>query len=376
MKINEAKALIKTNVKLAQDGDYVSTELVSGPGMGKSAINEQAAGELSVELNCDVSYIPFFLSTVEPPDVRGFGVPEKTATGERRMVYTKAPWMPGGTNGWIFSADGKGGYTKRRAKDGEVAPVGILNLDEFRQAGTDTQKPAAELFLNRRVGESYLPEGYVVTACSNRESDRSGVQRELAFITNRRCVIKIEPSLDSWLMWAEKEAINPLAIAFARTKPGLVFADTIPEKPGPFCTPRSLVLCSQYIGKVDMATFTECAMGYIGEGAAGEFVAFLRVAEQLPKFEDIVKDPKNVPVPSRPDASYAAMQMIAHRVDDNTAVAAFTYLSRMSKEFQVAGLRGTFRRVPGVCRSPDFAAWLRDNKNLVMAANLVGKKGD
>jgi len=370
MKINEAKNLLKTNLRLAAKGIYVSTELVSGPGLGKSSINEQAAAEMSIELGQPVGYIPFFLSTVEPPDVRGFGIPEKLPGGERRMVYTKAPWMPGGDNGFIA----EGGQV-RRAKAGEVAPFGIVNLDEFRQAGLDTQKPAAELFLNRRVGESFLPDGWMVTACSNRESDRSGVQRELAFITNRRMVIKIEPNLDAWVTWAEKQAVHPLAIAFARTKPGTVFADTVPEKPGPFCTPRSLVMCSQLIGELDMGTFTECAVGLIGEGAAGEFVAFLRVAEQLPKFEDIVKDPKNVPVPTRPDASYAAMQMIAHRVDEKTAVAAFTYLSRMQKEFQVAGLRGTFNRVPNVVRSPEFASWLRDNKSLVMAANLIGKKG-
>lgn len=371
MKINEAKNLIRTNLKLAAEkGIYIATELVSGPGMGKSSVNEQAACEMSVEMGKPIAFIPFFLSTVEPPDVRGFGIPVKSATGKHRMVYTEAPWMPGGDSGFI-ATNGQ----LHRAKAGDPLPEhGIVCLDEFRQAGLDTQKPAAELLLNRRIGESQLPEGYIVTACSNRESDRSGVQRELAFITNRRMVISIEPNLDVWVTWAEKNGVHPLAIAFARTKPGLVFSDKVPEKSGPFCTPRSLVMASRYIGELDMGTFTECAMGMIGEGTAGEFVAFLRVAEQLPKFEDIVKDPKGVAVPTRPDASYAAMQMIAHRVDEKTAVAAFQYLSRMSKEFQVAGLRGTFNRVPNVVRSPDFAAWLRDNKQLVMAANLVGKK--
>jgi len=349
-------------------GIHIAVELVSGPGMGKSSINEQAACEMSLEFGEPVAYIPFFLSTVEPPDVRGFGIPEKLASGERRMVYTKAPWMPGGDNGFIAEQG-----QLRRAKAGELPKFGIVNLDEFRQAGLDTQKPAAELFLNRRVGESHLPNGYIVTACSNRETDRSGVQRELAFITNRRMVIKIEPNLDAWVNWAEKNGVHPLAIAFAQVKPGTVFADTVPEKPGPFCTPRSLCMLSQLIGELDMATFTEAACGLIGDGAAGEFVAFLRVTEQLPKFEEIVANPTGTEVPKRPDASYAAMQMIAHRVDDKTAKAAFTYLKRMGREFQVAGLRGTFNRCPNLVRTPDFAAWLRDNKELVMAANLLGK---
>lgn len=369
MKINEAKNLIMTSLSIAiTKGKHTAIELVSGPGLGKSSVNEQAACEMSIKLGKPVAYIPFFLSTVEPPDVRGFGIPTK-ANGKHRMVYTEAPWMPGGDSGFI-AVNGK----LQRAKAGDEFPeVGIINLDEFRQANPDTQKPAAELLLNRRVGESHLPPGYIVTACSNRESDRSGVQRELAFITNRRMVVNIEPNVDVWVAWAEKNHVHPLAIAFAQFKPALVFSGSVPEKPGPFCTPRSLCLAADWIGEVDMNTFTECAVGLIGEGAATEFVSFLRVAEQLPKFEDIVADPTGTEVPKRPDASYAAMQMIAHRVDDKSAKAAFTYLKRMGREFQVAGLRGTFNRCPSLVRTPDFANWLRENKELVMAANLLGK---
>jgi hypothetical protein len=149
------------------------------------------------------------------------------------------------------------------------------------------------------------------------------------------------------------------------------YVDKIPEKPGPFCTPRSLCMIAQLIGEMSMETFTECAAGMIGEGAAGEFVAFLRVAEQLPKYEEIVADPTKVKLPERPDASYAAMQMIAHRVDEKTARQAFTYLRRMPKEFQVAGLRGVFNRCPSLVQTPDFASWLRENKDLVLASNLM-----
>ena len=365
MKISEAKNLIKTQAKLAINKNvYVATEFQSGPGMGKSSMHEQAVCDLSVELGYPIGLYFEFLSTKESPDVRGYALP---SADHKHMIYTEASWMPG--ENWRVA---EGGVLRRAIKN-EVLRAGVLCLDEFRQAGHDTQKPAAELFLNRRVGESRLPEGFIVTACSNREQDRSGVQRELAFITNRRMVIKIEPNMDVWINWAEKSGVHPLGITFARTNPGVVFTDTVPEKPGPFCTPRSLVMLSQLIGELDMATFTEAACGLIGEGAAGQFVAFLRVAEQLPSFEDIVRNPLGTEVPKRPDASYAAMQMIAHRVDDKTAKAAFQYLKRMGREFQVAGLRGTFNRCPALIRTPDFATWLRDNKELVMAANLLGK---
>lgn len=369
MKINEAKALINTSLNLAMEkGIYLANEFVSGPGMGKSEIVVQACMETANRLGKPVAYIPFFLSTVEPPDVRGFGVPAKQPDGSMHMVYTKAPWMPGNTATMVAEPSA----TKlRRLAVGEPAPsVGILHLDEFRQAQHDVQKPAAELFLNRRVGESQLPDGYIVVASSNRESDRSGVVRELAFITNRRAVINIEPNLDAWVNWAERKGVNPLAIAYAQANPGDVFSGKVPDKPGPFCTPRTLVKMSELIGELEMEAFTEVAAGLIGEGTAAKLVAFLRVVEQLPKFEDIVANPKHAKLPDRPDASYAVMQMISHRVDEKTARPAFDYLKRLGKEFQVAGLRSTFNRVPQMVRTPEFGAWLRDNKDLVIAANL------
>jgi hypothetical protein len=300
----------------------------------------------------------FHLTTVEPPDVRGFGLPDKSADGKRIMTYTLPPWA-------VKSTDPR---------------FGILFLDELGQASHDVQKPAAELLLHRKVGDYHLPgtpgkaagpEGcWIVVAASNRETDRSGVLRELAFITNRRMAIQIQPDLDAWAEWAEKNNVHPLAIAFAKFKPATVFADKIPEKPGPFCTPRSLVMASQLIGELDEEMYLECAAGLIGEGAAAEFWAFLRVASKLPKFEEIVANPSKCPVPDKPDASFAAMQMISHQVSDRTAKACFTYLQRMPREFQVAGLKGTFNRCPELIRTPDFSAWLRDNKELVLSANL------
>lgn len=361
MKINQAKQLIKKNFELALNkGVYLSTLLVSGPGLGKSSIVQQAAAELSSQLGEPVACRAFHLTTVEPPDVRGFGLPDKSPDGKRIMTFTLPPWAV-------------------RATDPRY---GILFLDELGQASHDVQKPAAELLLHRQVGDYKLPgtEGqpagdggcWIVVAASNRDTDRSGVQRELAFITNRRMCINVTPDLDAWAEWAEKNGIHPLAIAFAKFKPGSVFADKIPEKPGAFCTPRSLCMASNLIGEYDEEMFIEAASGLMGEGTAAEFIAFLRVASKVPKFEEIVANPEKTPVPDKPDASFAVMQMISHQVSDKTARAAFKYLKRMPREFQVAGLRGTFHRCPELVRGPEFALWLRENKDLVLQANLMG----
>ena len=354
MKINQAMQLIKKMYYLQlKTGERFTIELEGAPGCGKSDIIPQIAEDISKEMEVDFACDDVFLNSKESVDMGGFGIPDTDPDdGSKVMVFTKAFWVP------------KASSPKH----------GFLFLDEFRQSPHDVQKPSAELLLKGKVNESRLPITYMVLAASNREKDRSGVQRELMFVSNRRCLIKITPDLDSWVDWAETRGdICWQAIAFAKHRPGLVFKTDVPQDGGPFCTPRSFVKMSRLVDELPMDLFTEAAAGYIGEGTAAEFCSFLRVVDEIATFDEIVADPEGCKLPSRdkPDAQYATMQMIAHRVDGATAAPAFNYLKRMPQEFQVAGLRATLKRQPIVLNNPDFAKWVRENKKLIVNANLL-----
>lgn len=352
MNIKDAKQLIKSLYHLqVETGVRYSVELVSGPGLGKSQMAAQVAKELGKELECDFGFKPFFLSTVEQPDVRGFGLPDKDENGDSVMRFTKAPWLPG-------PADPE---------------HGILLLDEFRQAQPDVQKPAAELLLNGRVGDSELTDKWMVISCSNREKDRSGVQRELSFITNRRMEIHIEPHLGSWVDWAERSKIAWQAIAFAKARPGVVFRDEVPSTPGPFCTPRSFVAASRLISRLPDNLFIEAVSGLLGEGAAAELVAFLRTADQLPTLDEIVADPAScrLPAEDRPDAQYACMQMLASQITASNAQQVLEYLMRLPAEFQAAGINSMLRSNPKVVATPTVSKWLTENHAVLMEAASV-----
>lgn len=353
MNLRQLKKLVKQVYKVQiETGVRYAIHMISGPGLGKSSVVDQLALELGKTLGVPFANQPFFLNSKEAPDVGGYGLPDDDEDGEKIMTWTRAPWMP-------------------RANDPQH---GFVFLDEFRQSQHDVQKVSAELLLNGRVNASQLPITYMVLAASNREGDRSGVNRELAFVTNRTMEIKIEPDLDSWVEWAEKEGVHWGAIAFAKRFPGKVFQDKIPEKPGPFCSPRSFVQASRLMDVIDQDLFVEAAQGLIGEGTAAEFIAFMRVVEELPEYSEIVADPEGVKIPKidRPDALYAAMQMVAYCVTPETAVQALTYIKRMPKEFQVAGLKAAMRKSPHILTSKDFAMWCRDNSELIKSANLLG----
>lgn len=352
MYLNQAIKCVSNLYRLqVETGERYSVEFVSGPGMGKSEAQYQIATAVKKSMGLkEFGINPFFLSTIEPPDVRGWPYRDGDV-----MKFTEAPWMPDDTS----------------------PKHGIVFLDEFRQAGHDTQKPAAELLLNGSVGRSKLPIEWMVIAASNREQDRSGVQRELAFVTNRRILIPIQPNLDSWVEWAEDSNLGNVhwvGIAFAKHQPGVVFADKVPDKPGPFCTPRSFVKVTRMIGEFSDSEFSELAAGTMGEGAAAQFISYMRVAQELPDFEDIKKSPSKCKLPDkdRPDAQHAVTQMIAHRVDASCAEAAFEYLKRMPREFQVSGIKAAMRKTgPSLLQSKTFAGWLRQNKDLLVAANLL-----
>lgn len=352
MNLRNAKKLIK-QVYLTQieTGVRYAIHIISGPGLGKSSIVAQLAKELGKELGVPFANLEFFLNSKEAPDVGGYGLPDDDEDGEKIMVWTRAPWMP-------------------RAND---PSHGFVFLDEFRQSQHDVQKVSAELLLNGRVNASHLPTTYMVLAASNREGDRSGVGKELAFVTNRTMEINIDPDLDSWVEWAEKEGVHWGFVAFAKRRPGLVFQSKVPEKPGPFCSPRSFVQASRLYEVLDGDLFVEAAGGLIGEGTAAEVIAFMRVVDELPEYADIVRDPHKTKVPGvdRPDALYACMQMVAHSVTPDTAAQALTYIKRMPKEFQVAGLKAAMRKSPHILTSKDFAVWCRENQELIKSANLL-----
>ena len=354
MKINDAKKMVKILLKVAiEKGEYICARLLSVPGLGKSTILKEAAAELSKELGVKVGCKVVRLCEVEQPDVKGYGLPPEGNIATSKMAFSLPFWA------WDKEVDGE---------------YGFLFLDEQPQANDDVNKVAAELMLDRRVGDYQLPAGVIVVAAGNREKDRSGARKTMAFIQNRIVDIEIEPNKDALVDWMEKNHIHHSIISFTEAHPAIVLSDKVPETPGPFCSPRSICRLSPYIDTMSMEMFTEFAAGTIGEGSTAQFIAHLRVVDELPSYTEVVSHPKTCKVPEKPDACYATMRMISHNIDGQTAVAAFEYLSRMGKEFQASALRHTVRRTPQIVQHPQFAVWLKSNIKLLEAANLLDKK--
>jgi hypothetical protein len=340
----------------------ISLELVSSSGRGKSEFVHDTIGIMSQQTGVQWGQSIMFLATQTPVDLIGY-----VFKGERewdgKKVAVSEPTLPP----WMITTEGKPVWEYKR---------GILFLDEYGQGEADVKRASAELLLNRRLGPWQLPDGWSVIAASNRASDRSGVTKSFDFVINRKMEISITDDIEAWTEWAtEKGNVMPLTIVFANQNPQIVFADGVPDKQGPWCTPRSLVMADRLLqtlsgdgGDIPMdPDVVELVGGLIGVGQAGQYFSFVRLEREMPKYEHIVKRPTEVKVPEKPDAQMLVCYNLAHRVVADDCPSVIKYVERMPKEFAVTFAKAACKRMPSLVTTPAFTKWAIENSSLMAA---------
>lgn len=344
----------------------VSLELISAPGRGKSEFVEDTIDIMSKRDSKQWGFATAFLATYTPPDLIGYIMKGERPGPNGKPVATSEATLPG----WMITQSGNPVWEYER---------GILFLDEFGQASTDVKAAAAELLLNRKLGPHKLPDGWSVIAASNETKHRSGVTKSLDFVINRRQEIHITDDLQSWEDWAFRKGIDPLFISFANQNPNIVFSDGVPEKQGPWCTPRSLVLCHNNLSGLreddeKLPTDNEAielASGMIGQAAAAQLFTHIKLGHEMPDIADIIKDPKKVKVPSKPDACILITYNLAARINEKIAEPVITYMERMPKEFAVTFAKAACRRDSTLVYHDAFVEWSNRNASLMTALTEI-----
>ena len=298
MNLSEAKRVMQATHMAGLNHGHRAGALMlqSGPGVGKSDSVEQYCADMAAALNEPVGLVIFMLATISSVDVRGFMLPTKDAQGTLQSVFSTPPWFPTVVNTDVVLPDGT--WHRAGTHDHPVPEVGVIFLDEFGQSEDDVKKSAAELLYRGRVGTCELPPSWRVLAAQNRMSDRSGVLRELLFLVNRRCLLSIQPDVDTWVNWANKQpkAIRPhhMTISFARKNPNIVFKDEIPPGADPFCTPRTLCLMDRELRSLRSddeeardamptdGVARELVNGWIGEGAGAHMLRTFVIQRSFP----------------------------------------------------------------------------------------------
>jgi hypothetical protein len=310
--------------------------LWGAPGVGKSSVVAQVCKEQGWELR-DVR-----LSQMDPVDLRGFPVPD--------LAKGIMHWLPAN---FLPTAQKKG------------SKGGIIFLDEMNSAPPATQAVGYQFVLDRRIGEYVLPNNWHIVAAGNRETDRSVVNKMPAALRNRLIHIDFDLNNEDWQIWAseidpatKKERVISEVRAFLRWKTNLLHNFDGATNPRAFPTPRSWEFVSD-IAKSNLPRDEELELikGTVGEGAAGEFIAYLRVWRDLPTIESILLNPDKAPVPTEPSQLYALATTLEDKANRGNFDKLMKYVARMPTEFQVVFVRGAARRHDDVTETKSFVDW-------------------
>lgn len=322
--------------------------LVGRPGIAKTAFVREGAAELSFQIKQNVVVRELHLASMSEVDVRGYLIP----SGDQ-AIFTKPEF-------WASV---------------EKNPHGILFLDEFPQASHEVQKAVAPLILEGRVGEYQLPPGWSVVCAGNGIDDGAGANSLLSHIINRVNIVNVTaPDVDVWASWATKAQLPFELIAFAKYRPDVVFNSDIPSAADtPYCTPRSLHalgdVANCYPGGVRSMVEQKLGMalmnGAVGAGAASELSALVRTAINLPSYEEVVSAPETTLVPTKPDAAYAMIMLVAVRAKLADAESVMAYLMRFPANYAVTGIVSLVRRDKMMAQSKLMHKWVMQNKELL-----------
>lgn len=314
-----------------------------------------------------VAVVTEILSTVESTDIRGFAMPVK----DRETGTYETAWiMPALVRAeqWAYA---------------QGAKIVIFFFDELPQCDTSTQKGVVDIMLNGRIGEYGLRPTTWCIAAGNRTKDMAGANRLLSILRNRVVNYEVEMPLAKWLKWASTQGMSPTIGDFLTFRPDLL-ADVQPTKDGAFLTHRSMTQASSLInamkrmqGITDPAVlpddgFTrDSVVGTIGEAAAVELYAYAADAADLPKVEEIIKDPEQAKVPANDhlSAQYAAAQLLKRSATQHNVVQLWIYAERLMVDMQakIANdlLENNFGSV--LFNTKRFSDWLAANRSLITA---------
>lgn len=319
--------------------------LHGSPGVGKSDVVRQVAKQRGIDL------IDLRLSQLDPVDLRG--VPS-VDTKRHITTWNTPSFLP---------TDGKG----------------ILFLDEINSAAQATQAAAYQLVLDRKLGDYVLPPGWAIIAAGNRSTDRAIVNQMSTALKNRFTHINYEVNIDDWCDWALRNDIAVEVLGFIRFRPMLLneFEQRNESKEEKervqrlkdaqaFATPRSWEFLSKVVQQKPASDIEyELYSGIVGEGAAAEFMGYLKYYRDLPNLDALLMNPGAAKVPTEPATLYALATGLATKATQDNMERVVKYALRLPAEFQVLLMKDAIARDSDLTQTKAFNDWAIRNAEVL-----------
>lgn len=220
----------------------------------------------------------------------------------------------------------------------------ILMLDEWGKCNQGVLNSTLRIVQEGKVGSYTLHPDSVIFCTTNLAIEGVG-DRLLAHQHDRVTTVELaKPTPDAWVEWGYNNNIHTTILAWANDN-DRAFADfrdfENPDDnryiPHPRSnrthgvTGRSLEAASNWLHMADQFdehTLTSLLVGTTGYAAAGDIMAFSKLAGELPSMESIRSDPKNATVPTTASALMMVLYRVMDVLDGPMLDAWFTYLMR------------------------------------------------
>lgn len=213
------------------------------------------------------------------------------------------------------------------------------------------------------VGNMNLHSKVLIAAAGNLETDNAIVEPMSTALQSRLIHMEVHLDHELWIDWAAQNNIDHRITSFVKFKPDLLYSFDPDHDDKTYPAPRTWNFTSLLVqGQADI-TKDDLALlaGTIGEGAAREFIQYCRVYKQLLNVDQIIRDPKNLPVPDEPSTMFALTGSIANHAKDSNITPLMQYVERLPKEFQVICLREVVRRKGELLDHAAVIQWCSNN---------------
>lgn len=320
--------------------------LITGaPGIGKTSVCEQAALANGWDMLVSHPVVS------DPVDYKGLPA----------LVDGKAEFLP---------------YADLRALLEATRPTLCL-LDDLGQAPPAVQAACMQLLLARRVNGHRISDHVMFCAATNRKADRAGVSGILEPVKSRfAAIVEMDADLESWVAWALAHDVTIETIAFLRFRPELLhkFEPTTEIRNTP--SPRTWAKLDAVHQQLEQFRMSdpqvirriepEAYAGAVGEGAAAEYLGFLRIWRDLPDVDAVLMSPATAPVPTDAATLYALTGALAHKVQKDSMDRFCQYSKRLPEEFSVRMVRDAVSQKPEVTGTRAYVEWASAMKDLII----------
>lgn len=312
--------------------------LIKGkPGIGKSAIGEQAAKGTNARLLISHPVVS------DPTDYKGLPYPTKDGLAE---------FLPFGDLHELITAKEKLVYF----------------IDDLGQAPASVQAAIMQLLLARRINGHSISEHVTFIAATNRREDKAGVNGMLEPVKSRfKSIVELTVDADDWTKWALNNNMPVELIAFIQFRPELLdkFEPSRDIVNSP-CPRTVTAVGEQQVAGLPEAMEFEVFKGAAGEAFATEYRTFLRIYRQLPSLDEIILNPDSAPVFQEPGVQYALSAALANKMNDQNMGAITIYIERMPAEIGVACMKTAVTRNRLLSKTKSFITWSKGKADLFL----------